>query len=288
MARRVLSTDEALRELEEMARIIGEMEQGFLHVQRLAKRLISRDIWAGGRSVQFSSSVEEIYAMVQKAIAHVWDVQKHAREVNQRIQEAGADLPAGNIGISDPTSTPTPPPISTPVSTSPSESGFQDPTGGKMKDTPYYHYGDPYKSGNYKGKPHPGIDIKGNEGDPIRPIGPGKVVKVGYDEKGYGHYIVVEHVLPDGTKIYSVYAHLKSKPPVGVGQEVTKDTIIGGMGRSGKGSNNITHLHLEIRTEKGMYPWRDFGDLDKPNWKDYWIDPEKIIGAGVPARQGKV
>lgn len=172
---------------------------------------------------------------------------------------------------------PKPKPTPTPAPRTPAPAGdtFKDPTRGNLKKSPYYHYGDTYQNGSYKGKPHPGIDVKGEQGDSIYPIGPGKVFRVGYDSAGYGHYVVIEHTLPDGRKIYSLYAHLQDSPDLRENDLVTGDTVIGRMGLSG--SAEETHLHLEIRTEAGVHPWRTYKDLKEPNWKNYWLDPEEVL-----------
>jgi murein DD-endopeptidase MepM/ murein hydrolase activator NlpD len=155
---------------------------------------------------------------------------------------------------------------------------FTSPTGKKLQDSPYYKYGVPYASGPHAGQPHPGIDLDGSEGDALHPIGSGKVAKVAHDEKGYGNYVVVEHELADGRKIYSLYAHLQNEPSLEIGAPVTPDTVIGNMGKTGKGAGDTPHLHLEIRTQEGYEPWRQYSDLDHDNWQEYWLDPAQMIG----------
>lgn len=86
---------------------------------------------------------------------------------------------------------------------------------------------------------HPGIDLDGLTGDPIRPVKAGKVKEVSYSRFSYGNSIVVDH----GNEMSSLYAHL-SEINVDPNQEVTTDTVIGKMGATGRAFGD--HLHLEI------------------------------------------
>jgi murein DD-endopeptidase MepM/ murein hydrolase activator NlpD len=130
------------------------------------------------------------------------------------------------------------------------------------------------------GEIHNGIDIWPDPKDksiphPIHPIGPGKVVEVatqyGKDEDGkviidgYGHYVVIEHTLQDGTKAYSRYAHLAEPSKLTEGQTVgtlNDSSYIGIMGSTGKSTG--LHLHLEV--------W----SLNEKGHKNY-MDPEPVI-----------
>lgn len=87
---------------------------------------------------------------------------------------------------------------------------------------------------------HPGIDLDGLTGDPIRPIKAGFVEAISRSKYAYGNAIIINH----GNKLTSLYAHL-SKILVSEGQEVTINTIIGEMGATGRAFGD--HLHLEIR-----------------------------------------
>lgn len=87
---------------------------------------------------------------------------------------------------------------------------------------------------------HPGLDLDGLTGDPIRPIKKGKVEAADYSTVGYGLHVIVDH----GDNLKSLYAHL-SKIKVKAGDEVDTDTVLGEMGATGHSSGD--HLHLEIR-----------------------------------------
>lgn len=87
---------------------------------------------------------------------------------------------------------------------------------------------------------HQGADLDGITGDKIYPIAAGKVVEIENTRFGYGNAVYVDH----GDGIVSLYAHL-SKINVSLGDTVTKDTLLGLMGATGRAFGD--HLHLEIR-----------------------------------------
>lgn len=87
---------------------------------------------------------------------------------------------------------------------------------------------------------HPGIDLDGITGDPIKPIKAGFVEAISRSKYAYGNAIIVNH----GNQLTSLYAHL-SKILVSESQEVTINTVIGEMGTTGRAFGD--HLHLEIR-----------------------------------------
>ena len=86
---------------------------------------------------------------------------------------------------------------------------------------------------------HPGLDLDGETGDPIYPITNGKVERVEYSRFGYGKMVIVVH----NSSTKSLYAHL-SEIKVVENQEVTKDTVLGEMGATGRAFGD--HLHLEV------------------------------------------
>lgn len=125
---------------------------------------------------------------------------------------------AQTVGVNEPV-------IETPVSLI-TEKGIQYPVG-KVSITQRFSFF------------HPGLDLDGITGDPIKPIKPGVVESVSYSKYSYGNSIIIDH----GNKLTSLYAHL-SKIEVSVGQQVNLDTEIGKMGATGHASGD--HLHLEI------------------------------------------
>jgi len=87
---------------------------------------------------------------------------------------------------------------------------------------------------------HPGIDLDGVTGDPVKPIISGRVEAINQSKFAYGNAILIDH----GNSITSLYAHL-SRILVTVNQEVDMNTEIGKVGATGYSTGD--HLHLEIR-----------------------------------------
>jgi murein DD-endopeptidase MepM/ murein hydrolase activator NlpD len=92
-------------------------------------------------------------------------------------------------------------------------------------------------------RPHHGLDITGNKGDPVLAAHNGRVIYTGRGYSGYGNLIILD----DGNGWSSFYAHL-SRFDVKEGQYVERGQVIGGMGRTGRASG--THLHFELRQNK--------------------------------------
>lgn len=94
---------------------------------------------------------------------------------------------------------------------------------------------------------HKGVDIEGKVGDPIESFRPGTVVAVKPNNGAAGNMVTIDH----GNGLTSTYMHLNTinvKP----GQQVTENTVIGTMGRTGNTpKQGDTHLHFEIR-ENGV------------------------------------
>lgn len=93
------------------------------------------------------------------------------------------------------------------------------------------------------GRPHGGVDLDGEIGDPVISAGAGLVVHAGPPPpgmSGYGNIVVVNH--PDGT--YAMYAHL-SAVQILAGTVVEAGTHLGAVGVSG--SVTGSHLHWEMR-----------------------------------------
>lgn len=107
------------------------------------------------------------------------------------------------------------------------EHGVQEPLNSMHINQGYFSY-------------HPGLDLKGTIGDPIKPIMVGTVVEADYSRVGYGNVVMVNH----GGGIETVYAHM-SKILVKVGDSVNLDTVLGLIGSTGHSTG--PHLHLEVR-----------------------------------------
>jgi len=114
---------------------------------------------------------------------------------------------------------------------------------------------------------HAGIDLGGNLS--IYPSAPGRVVLIqkynlpspGFSEcketikgscqdHGLGNTVILEHLLANGTSVYSQYSHLSSFANITVGQYLTANQSVGIMGGTGYERRDrwLTHLHFEIKT----------------------------------------
>lgn len=95
--------------------------------------------------------------------------------------------------------------------------------------------------GGYSGEFHPGIDLKGQYGDPIFATADGTVYRCDW-YGGYGNSVVINHSYGYQT----LYGHM-SKVNVEQGQEIKAGDLIGFMGSTGRSTG--THLHYEIRKD---------------------------------------
>lgn len=126
-----------------------------------------------------------------------------------------------------------------------SSAGFVNPTNlSNVVVTSEYGNRKPVKtSTGYSSSDHDGIDIDtangAINGQAADSIGSGKVIQVGYEEKGYGNYVVVDH----GNGYTSLYGHLQ-KATVKQGDTVSAGQRVGVIGSTG--SSTAPHLHLRV------------------------------------------
>lgn len=156
------------------------------------------------------------------------------------------------------------------------------------------------QSTNGCGPLHPGVDFNGNAsgdsdlGDPVYAVANGVVVYSRlYTLSSFGNIILIQHTLPDGSQVWSQYAHLRDRLK-NEGDVVNKGDLIGTIG---KGLNNMywAHLHFEIRIRwLEAYSWPS-------NWPvstvtQYYINPVDYInnhrqiggGTSCPTVSGEV
>lgn len=86
---------------------------------------------------------------------------------------------------------------------------------------------------------HEGIDMAAPVGTPIYATADGTVTWAGW-QSGYGNLIKIQHELGTETR----FGHL-SKIKVKVGQKISRGTLIGAMGNTGRSTGS--HLHYEVR-----------------------------------------
>jgi lipoprotein NlpD len=94
---------------------------------------------------------------------------------------------------------------------------------------------------NFDESKNKGIDIAGNDGDPVNAAADGEVVYVGSALRGYGNLVIVKH----NDEFISAYAHnrqilVKQGQPVKRGQRIAE---------VGKSDAERTKLHFEIRRQ---------------------------------------
>lgn len=92
---------------------------------------------------------------------------------------------------------------------------------------------------------HRGLDLAVPLGTSIQAIHEGRVIRVGFDPDGYGHYLTIED--KDGYR--STYAHCSSIL-ISEGDHVVKGQAIARAGSTGASTGS--HLHLEL-TYQGQY-----------------------------------
>ncbi len=142
-------------------------------------------------------------------------------------------------------------------------------------------------AGRPDGGHHIGIDLNLADGDvdegvAVRTIADGVCVFAAdtWWGCGLGRMVILRHVLPDGSQIYSRFAHLQrvdTKP----GAVCSRGEVLGRLGRSG--CQRSAHLHLDLALERTWetyllerpwyYPYR------APRWwlKQYFLDPDLYL-----------
>jgi murein DD-endopeptidase MepM/ murein hydrolase activator NlpD len=89
---------------------------------------------------------------------------------------------------------------------------------------------------------HPGVDIKSKRGTKIVAAAAGRVVEIEHQKFGYGNKVILEH----NGQLQTLYAHLDTIN-VNVGDQVTKETVLGTVGLTGWTTG--PHLHFEVRKD---------------------------------------
>jgi murein DD-endopeptidase MepM/ murein hydrolase activator NlpD len=136
---------------------------------------------------------------------------------------------------------------------------------------------------------HPGYDFNwGNEdadrGDPVYAVANGKVIFSGkIKNSSWGQVILIEHVLPNGKKVWSQYAHLldrKRYPNDAKDGVVVKGELIGHIGDADGYPKFVghDHLHFEIRIKR-LDAWSWPTGWPREKIKEHYADPIKFINS---------
>jgi hypothetical protein len=89
---------------------------------------------------------------------------------------------------------------------------------------------------------HTGVDLAAPTGTPVKAAGSGAVELIGFEKRGYGRYVVLQHA--DGYSTW--YAHLSAAAAhLHEGMQIRAGQLIGKVGRTGDATG--PHLHFEVR-----------------------------------------
>ena len=138
-----------------------------------------------------------------------------------------------------------------------------------------YHPGYPFKITGHFGEERPGkggdrnhagVDFGAPEGTAIPAAADGKVVYCRENHSGYGNTVIIEHRNPNGSKFYTLYAHMNNDAKLVPGSEVKAGQKIGEVGTTTeRGEERVSpHLHFEVLQPEGedsngpfFGSWRD-------------------------------
>lgn len=134
-----------------------------------------------------------------------------------------------------------------------------------------------YNATNFGETNHLGEDWNKNSGgntdcgEPVYAIGNGVIIYAQDAGPGWENVVIIEHTLPDGKKIESLYGHLQEI--VKTSGEVKKRELIGQVGNAN--GKYLCHLHLEIR-EESCPLWNQVGPGYSTE-RNGWLDPSEFI-----------
>lgn len=136
-----------------------------------------------------------------------------------------------------------------------------------------------YNATNFGQDFHLGEDWNKNSGgntdcgESVYAIGNGIIVYAQDAGEGWGNVLIIEHTLPDGKKVESLYGHLQEF--VKTSGEVRKRELIAKVGNAN--GKYLCHLHLEIRDETCPM-WHQVGVGYSGETKG-WLEPSEFIDA---------
>lgn len=104
------------------------------------------------------------------------------------------------------------------------------------------------------------------------------VVKEVQERSQFGLVVLIEHTLPDGKKIVSVYGHLRPQDPqVQPGETVRAGQVLGYIGTRKENGGWSPHLHFGIHREPYTGEWKYYGHVNSVDEAKHWYDPAKYI-----------
>ncbi|MCU0645737.1 MAG: M23 family metallopeptidase [bacterium] len=133
---------------------------------------------------------------------------------------------------------------------------------------------------------HTGVDIRNKSydipGEPVYPIAAGKVIAI--EDSPPQRRIVVEHLLPNREKIWSVYIHIIDEQ-VNVGDAIDTETVMARLMNIAEleiYGQDYHHVHLEIMKKlppyaAEFYQQKTFTCFTKHEVDEYYFDPELFL-----------
>ena len=130
---------------------------------------------------------------------------------------------------------------------------------------------------------HAGQDCKGNGGTPVYAVADG-IISYSGEMGGYGWLITIDHQLPSGSWVYSLYGHISTRRWKKTSGEVRRGELIGYLADDDEdGGEWGPHLHFAIRnSRKSDYPnsgpnrWMAGYTPEYPT--NYgWMDPTEFV-----------
>ena len=134
-----------------------------------------------------------------------------------------------------------------------------------------------YNAQDFGANNHLGEDWNKNSGgntdcgEPVYAAGNGRIVLAENAGASWGNVVIIEHNLPDGKKIQTLYGHLQTI--LKTSGEVKKREQIGTIGNAD--GKYFCHLHFELR-EENCPEWNKSGVGYSAERKG-WIDPSDFI-----------
>lgn len=126
---------------------------------------------------------------------------------------------------------------------------------------------------------HAGVDyLPDDSSEPILASADGFVRVVAAESSDeshdFGNVVVLEHTLPGGGHVSTVYAHLRDLPRLRAGDCVARGARLGTMGSTGAAAN--VHLHFEVKERPILGPPYGYTNGDPDD--DGYFDPRSFVG----------
>ena len=117
-------------------------------------------------------------------------------------------------------------------------------------------------------------------GDPVYTVSNGQVTYAQNAGTGWGNVIIIHHILPDGTSLCSMYAHLRyDSLLVDEGDTVQRGQKIAEIGKGYQDNEYSAHLHFELRDNIEIILGPGYSTNPEPLG---WLDPSEFIDAHRP------